>query len=106
MHLLHGERKGFTGEGRSGETRRDWFSRMLALGLVSPALAYASSTAGRAQMTKWSMPGLFPGRVARVEHTGSIVSGAYQREPIRQMMRRGMMELTGAPDWVQAADVL
>ncbi|MDZ7639685.1 MAG: hypothetical protein U5J83_15780 [Bryobacterales bacterium] len=51
MHLLHGERKGFTGEGRSGETRRDWFSRMLALGSVSPALAYASSTAGRAQMT-------------------------------------------------------
>ena len=102
MHLLNGERRTCSGEGRSGETRRDWLARMLALGLVGPALANASSTAGHAEMTKWSMPGLFPGRVARVSHGGSIVSGVYQSEPVRAMMRRGMMELTGAPDWVQA----
>lgn len=102
MHLLNGERKAFPGEGRSGESRRDWLARMLAFGFAGPALASASSTAGRAEATKWSMPGLFPGRVARVTHPGSIVSGVYQSEPVREMMRRGMMELTGAPDWVQA----
>jgi hypothetical protein len=48
------------------------------------------------------MPGLFPGRVARVAHSGSILNGVYQREPVRDMMRRGMVELTGAPDWVSA----
>ncbi|MDZ7640388.1 MAG: hypothetical protein U5J83_19420 [Bryobacterales bacterium] len=75
---------------------------MLALGLVGPTLVHASSTYGQAEMTKWSMPGLFPGRVARVHHAGSIVNGVFQREPVRDMMRRGMVELTGAPDWVQA----
>ncbi|MCC6265590.1 MAG: DUF362 domain-containing protein [Bryobacterales bacterium] len=102
MHLLNGKRKAFPGDGRSGESRRDWLVRMLAIGLAGPALASATSTAGRAEFTKWSMPGLFPGRIARVTHPGSIVAGAYQPEPIRDMMRRGMMELTGAPDWVQA----
>ncbi len=102
MHLLNGERKAFPGEGRSNESRRDWLARMTALGLCGPALASASSTAGRVELTKWSMPGLFPGRVAHITHPGSIASGAYQSEPVREMIRRGMMELTGAPDWVQA----
>lgn len=102
MHGMHGESKRFPGEGRIRETRRDWLAKMFALGLFGPALANASSTYGRAEMTKWSMPGLFPGRVARVSHSGSIIEGVYQREPVRDMMRRGMMELTGAPDWVQA----
>lgn len=102
MHLLKGESRGFDGEGRRPESRRDWLARMLALGLTGSALARASSTYGQTEQTKWSMPGLFPGRVARVEHSGSIVSGAYQREPVRQMMRRGMRELTGTPDWVAA----
>jgi uncharacterized protein (DUF362 family) len=75
---------------------------MAALGLAGQSLARASSTFGNYPKTKWSVPGLYPGRVVRVEHPGSIVSGAYQREPIREMMRRGMTELTGAPDWVQA----
>jgi len=48
------------------------------------------------------MPGPFRGRVAGVEHSGSIVSGAYQAEPIKEMFRRGMTTLTGAPD-VKAA---
>ena len=102
MHFLKGERNGFSGEGQNGETRRDWLAKMLALGLIGPSLAQASSTAGKSESTKWSMPGLFPGRVARVSHSGSVVSGVYQKEPVRDMMRRGMMELTGAPDWVQA----
>ena len=48
------------------------------------------------------MPGPFRGRVIGVEHPGSIVSGKFQAEPIRNMMQRGMTELTGAPDLTQA----
>ena len=48
------------------------------------------------------MPGLYPGRVVSVFDPRSIVNGRYQREPVRAMMRRGMTELTGAPDWVAA----
>jgi len=41
---------------------------------------------------------LYRGRVVSVRDETSIVSGAYQAEPVRQMMRRGMTELTGASD--------
>lgn len=102
MHLLHGEKKRFQGEAFRAESRRDWLARMVALGLVGPSLVQASSTYSKSESTKFSMPGLYPGRVARVEHSGSIISGVYQQEPVRQMMRRGMQELTGAPDWVSA----
>lgn len=80
------------------ESRRAWLERMLALGLTGAVLARSSSTYGTCEKTKWSAPGLYPGRVVRVEHPGSMVSGAYQREPVEQMLGRGMMELTGAPD--------
>ncbi len=84
--------------GSNAETRRDWLQRMLALGLTLEGLARASSTHGESTKTKWSMPGLYPGRVVRVEHPGSIVNGAYQKEPVAQMISRGLRELTGAPD--------
>ena len=48
------------------------------------------------------MPGPFRGRVIGVEHPGSIVSGNYQSEPVRQMMERGMRDLTGAADFAEA----
>src|SRR5262249_26009873 len=48
------------------------------------------------------MPGPFPGRVISVEHPRSIVSGAYQAEPVRKMMEKGMTALTGAPGWTDA----
>jgi hypothetical protein len=48
------------------------------------------------------MPGPFPGRVVAVEHPSCIVSNAYQAEPVQQMMRKGMMELTQAPSWTDA----
>ena len=40
------------------------------------------------------IPGPYPGRVVAVDHPGSIVSGAYQREPVRDMIERGLTELT------------
>jgi hypothetical protein len=79
---------------------------MLSLGAIAPIFpfqaALASSTSSNTPRTKWSMPGLFPGRVAEVAHEGSIINGAFQREPVRDMIRRGMVELTGAPDWQSA----
>lgn len=40
--------------------------------------------------------------MAAIENTAVLVSGQYQAEQVRQMMRRGMMELTGADDWAGA----
>jgi len=56
----------------------------------------------KAATSKPGMPGPFPGLVVGVEHPGSIVNGAYQAEPVRKMMERGMTALTGAPDWTQS----
>ncbi len=56
----------------------------------------------KAATAKPGMPGPFPGRVVGVEHPGCIVSDAYQAEPIRKMMEKGMTALTGAPGWTDA----
>ena len=91
---------------RRVETRREWLERMLAAALVLPAAAlvpaFANSTFGKSRRTKWSMPGLYPGRVISVQHPQAIVDGQYQKEPVAAMLRRGMCELTGAPDFAAA----
>lgn len=91
---------------RFRETRREWMERMLSLGAIAPifptAAAFASSTQSAAPKTKWSIPGLFRGKVVEVEHPASIQAGVVNREVVRDMLRRGMQELTGAPDWVAA----
>ena len=56
----------------------------------------------KAATTKPGMPGPFPGRVIAVEHAGCIAAGAYQAEPVRKMMEKGMTSLTGAPGWTDA----
>ncbi|MES1257588.1 MAG: DUF362 domain-containing protein [Acidobacteriota bacterium] len=63
------------------------------------AAAAALQSQSRAATTKPGMPGPFPGRVVAVEHPGSIVANAYQPEPVQNMMRKGLQELTGAPSW-------
>ena len=88
------------------ESRREWLERIVSAALVFPAVAsvpaFANSTFGASKRTRWSMPGLFPGRVVSVHHPGAIVDGRYKREPVSAMMRRAMTELTDAPDWVAA----
>ncbi|MFB3827017.1 MAG: DUF362 domain-containing protein [Bryobacteraceae bacterium] len=66
--------------------------RRILLGI--PAAALAQAPAGG----KLGIPGPYPGRVIAVTHPASILAGKYQREPVRAMLCRGMMELTGAPD--------
>ena len=56
----------------------------------------------RAAPARLGIPGPFPGRVIAVHHPGSTISDACQEQPVRDMMRKGMMELTGAPGWVDA----
>ena len=51
---------------------------------------------------KLGMPGPYPGRVVEVHHPGALASVAYQLEPVKKMMQKGMTELTGAPGWADA----
>ena len=64
--------------------------------------ALAARTESKADSSKLAMPGLYRGRVVAVQNLAVLVSGQYQAEAVRQMMRRGMMELTGADGWVDA----
>ncbi len=81
-------------------TRRSLFHKIT--GVAASQLALAAQVNSTAARTRLSMPGLYRGRVISVEHPRSIVSGTYQAEPIKEMMRQGMTGLTGAPD-VKAA---
>ena len=65
-------------------------------------LAVASRSESKSEAGSLRMPGPYRGRVAAIENTAVLVSGQYQAEQVRQMMRRGMMELTGADDWAGA----
>jgi uncharacterized protein (DUF362 family) len=73
------------------ERRREFILRTLASGLY--AATYSVSAGGA---TPNGIPGAFPGRVVAVEHSGSIVERKYQRDAVRGMISKGMMELTGA----------
>lgn len=77
--------------------RRDLFKYAAMAGAA--ALGQVHS---KAATSKPGMPGSFPGLVVGVEHAGSLVNGAYQTEPVRKMMVKGMTALTGAPSWTEA----
>ena len=67
------------------------------------ASAALTQSVSRAQTSrKLGIPGPYPGRVVAVEHTGCITPAGYQAEPVRQMVDRGMKELTGAPTGQEA----
>jgi uncharacterized protein (DUF362 family) len=67
---------------------------LAAAGLLHSLPARSATPAG--------MPGPYPGRVIAVDHSGSVVSGAYQAEAISRTMAKGMAELTGASGWPDA----
>jgi len=89
-------------------TRRHCLETMagtLATALGGPAAAsraLAAQVSSKADGSKLAMPGLFRGRVVAVEHPGCVLAGRYQAEPVQQMMRKGMTDLTGAGGWVDA----
>jgi hypothetical protein len=80
-------------------------SRGLAAGVLAGSakgIALGARSESKAASSKLSMPGLYPGRVCAVENPAVLVSGQYQAGQVQKMMRRGMMELTGADGWVDA----
>jgi uncharacterized protein (DUF362 family) len=81
-------------------TRRHCLQAVIGATTVR-GLALGAQVASKSERTKLSMPGLYRGKVVAIENPASIVSGQYQAEPVRAMMRRGMSELTGGT-WVEA----
>ncbi len=69
----------------------------MGLGSAPAGSALAAQISSKSERTRLSIPGLYRGKVVAVEHPGSIVSGKYQPEAVRDMFRKGMTELTGAP---------
>jgi uncharacterized protein (DUF362 family) len=78
--------------------RRQFLSHSLMAGAAGQAFGSAKNSTA----FKLGIPGLYPGRVVSVQHPGGIVSGRYQRGAVRDMVRKGMMELTGAPSSTDA----
>lgn len=65
-------------------------------------LALGAQNSSQAPPSRPGIPGLFPGKVIGVEDRRSIQAGRYQPAIVRAMIERGMLELTGAPDWTAA----
>src|SRR3954468_3273201 len=71
-------------------------------GMLAAAAASFGPSQSKAETQKFGIPGPYPGRVVEVGHPGCILNGGYQPAPVQNMIRRGMQELTGAPDWQDA----
>lgn len=80
----------------------------LALGTVSACAQGATAhgtgpaVADKAPPGPFAIPGPHPGRVVEVRHPGSLAGGSIRRQPVDQMVARGMQELTGAADATEA----
>jgi len=72
----------------------------LKTALAASAVAGARPTGGAPP--RLGIPGPYRGRVVAVSHPGCISAGLYQGRPVEQMMRKGMLELTGASGWPDA----
>lgn len=77
--------------------RREFLATAAAAPLLLSGCG-TGSVSSKAENSKFALPGPFRGRVVSVEHGGSIVKGAYQAEPVKEMIARGMVGLTGASD--------
>lgn len=90
--------------------RRAFLSKSVPLAVAGGAVASmltGRGLAGQVTVTggakgELTLPGPFPGRVIEAYHAGSVVDGLVQREPVRQMVARGMQELAGATDATEA----
>ena len=80
-------------------SRRELLQRT---GAAAQMAALSATFRGAWPQTRYSLPGLYPGRVVGIKHSAASVRMAYQAEPIRDMVRAGLKELTGAPDAVTA----
>jgi uncharacterized protein (DUF362 family) len=93
-----------TRQGCGAVTRRTVLAGMAAGILSSGKLAAVAQEAARPQGAKPvdGIPGPFPGRVVEVAHAGSVVEDAVQEPIAATMVERGMRELVGSPNAVEA----
>jgi hypothetical protein len=68
---------------------------------TTPARVGAGSATG-AKPDALLMPGPFRGQVVEVAHPGSVVDGRVNRDVVRDMVRRGMLDLTGEKETASA----
>jgi hypothetical protein len=74
-----------------------------AVGLTAGEAAPARAGTGpEAKPDPLRMPGPFRGKVVEVAHPGSVVDGQVNREAVRDMVRRGMLDLTGEKETASA----
>jgi hypothetical protein len=63
---------------------------------VAGAIAGGAALYAAPLPTQLGIPGPYPGKVVGVTHSKCLQGGAFQAQPIREMLDRGMCELTGA----------
>jgi hypothetical protein len=71
-----------------------WALRQSQPGLTNSAPPFALEPG------KSGIPGPYPGRVIEVHHPDAARGNLRNRPAVREMVRRGVQELTGADDWV------
>jgi len=77
-------------------------SRREYLQAVAGALAGAAVLSADAGTPAPGIPGPYRGKVVAIGHSKCIRNQAFQAQPIRAMVSRGMCELTGAPEPLDA----
>jgi hypothetical protein len=92
-----------------GLGRRQFLAASAAIpALAGISLTYVSAQEPRAAAgkagtdEKWGIPGPYPGRVIEIRNRRMIRKNVKNREAIHQAVNRGMKELTGATDAVEA----
>ena len=60
-----------------------------ALGAALAAAPLPAQVSSKAEASKLAMPGLYRGRVIAVHNPAALVSGQFQRDPIRQVLAHG-----------------
>src|ERR1700722_723580 len=76
--------------------RREYLQTVAGAIVGGSAVLRAEGTA------ELGIPGRYRGRVAGVTHSKCVHDGDFQAKPIREMLDRGMCELTGAPNVAEA----
>jgi hypothetical protein len=72
----------------------DGMTRRQVLAALSSIVAYPSLELGD-QDGKFALPGHYKGKMVEVQHAQAVIEDEVQRPAIREMMSRGMKELTG-----------
>src|SRR4051812_17584471 len=73
-----------------------------AAGAAGLTLTGAAPPAERATTRQLGIPGPFPGRVVEVRDPASVRQGVPDAQAVRRMIARGMVELTGIAEPVEA----